>query len=326
LIITRTPLRISLGGGGTDLPSYYETSGSGFLVAAAINRHIYVTIHENFEPKDYFLQYSRIENVQDVKDIQHPLFREALLYTSTPPGIQISSEADIPAGTGLGSSGTFAVGLLKALRAYSHQYYSNEDIARDACHLEIDRLGEPVGKQDQYIAAVGGLSTFEFRADGSVQVESLQMERDARNEFEENLMLFFTGFRRSASEELSALDKGASVSDSEIRKNLDAVKEAGYLAAETLREGKLVDFAKMLTAQWELKFSRSPSKLHEQIDDWIRQGVAAGALGGKLVGAGGGGFLLFYAENKSGLRARMAELGLREVPVSFDNVGSVVLT
>lgn len=326
LIITRTPLRISLGGGGTDLPSYYEASGSGFLVAAAINRHIYVTIHDNFEENKYFLQYSKIENVEHVSEIVHPLIREALTYTNTGPGIQISSEADIPAGTGLGSSGTFAVGLMKALRAYKHQYTSNEDIAKDACHLEIDRLGEPVGKQDQYIAAVGGLSTFEFHADGSVDVNSLEMNKIIRSEFEENLMLFFTGYRRSASDELSALDKGASVSDSEIRKNLDSVKEAGYAAAECLRAGDLKTFAKMLTNQWELKFSRSPSAVHAEIDGWIRAGLDAGALGGKLVGAGGGGFLLFYAENKTSLRAKMLELGLREVPVSFDNVGTVVLT
>jgi D-glycero-alpha-D-manno-heptose-7-phosphate kinase len=324
MIISRTPLRISLGGGGTDLPSYYQNNNGGFLVAAAINRHIYVAINGNFNER-YFLQYSKVEDVENVGEIQHPLIRAALLENPIAGGVQITSEADIPAGTGLGSSGTFAVGLLKAIHAFKHEYRSNTQIADEACVLEIEKLGEPVGKQDQYIAAVGGLTAFEFRSGGGVDVIELRIESSVRRTFEENLLLFFTGFRRSASEELSALDVGASTGDKRIQSNLDSVKAAGYEAAEALESGNLQSYAKMLTSQWRLKFDRSPSEIHSKINSWIESGIEAGALGGKLVGAGGGGFLLFYAEDKLAVRNRMTEVGLKEVPLSFDNVGSVLI-
>lgn len=324
MIISRTPLRISLGGGGSDLPSYYKNSGGGFLVAAAINRHVYVAINSNFNER-YFLKYSKVEDVENVSQIRHPLIREALLENPIVGGVQITSEADIPAGTGLGSSGSFAVGLLKAIHAFKHEYRSNTQIADEACVLEIEKLGEPVGKQDQYIAAVGGLSAFEFRSDGSVNVIELKIESSTRRVFEENLLLFFTGFRRSASEELSALDVGMSIGDRKIQENLDAVKAAGFEAAELLETEKLEEYAKMLTKQWHLKYDRSPSPIHSTINSWIDSGIQAGAIGGKLVGAGGGGFLLFYAEEKAHLRQCMNEIGLREVPIAFDNLGSVII-
>jgi len=316
-------LRISLGGGGTDLPSFYENNGGGFLVAAAITKYIYVSVHENFTDS-FFLKYSKYEDVEHLKDVQHPLIREALKLVGTSRFLEISSQADIPAGTGLGSSGTFAVGLLNALYASNHEFTSNKELARLACHLEIDILGEPVGKQDQYIAAVGGLTAFEFDPSGDVKVKSIMLDPLKRKDLEERLMLFYTGIRRSASAELAALDQGASVKDSGMQQNLNEVKEIGYLSAQILENGDLDEFGKLLTQQWGLKFSRSPSATHSEVDRWIQQGIANGAIGGKLVGAGGGGFLLFLAENKNALRSKMTEIGLREVDFGFDYRGSVI--
>jgi D-glycero-alpha-D-manno-heptose-7-phosphate kinase len=323
LIISRTPLRISLGGGGTDLPSYYEHNAGGFLVAAAITKYIYVSVHQNFVDK-FWLKYSKFEDAVNISDIKHPLIREALKFAEIKDFLEISSQADIPAGTGLGSSGTFAVGLLKALYASKHEFMSNTQIAEVACHLEIDVLGEPVGKQDQFIAALGGLTALEFMQDGTVKPRSLQMSSVHRYDLEEGLMLFYTGIKRSASQELSALEKGASVKDSGIQQNLNNVKEIGYKSLETLEQGKLTQFGQLLTRQWQLKFERAPSKTHIEINSWIEQGIAAGAIGGKLVGAGGGGFLLFMTENKAGLRSAMEKIGLREVPFAFDYKGSVI--
>lgn len=323
MIITRTPLRISLGGGGTDLPAYYRARG-GFLVAAAITKHIYVAVHENFEPA-VFLKYSAIERVAEAAQVKHPLIREALLHSGLSTGIEVSSMADIPAGTGLGSSGSFAVGLVKALLAYEHRFASSAEIAEIACHLEIDRLDEPVGKQDQYIAALGGVTAIEFHTDDTVSARAVAMPSDTRQLLQENLLLFYTGVRRSASDELRALSEGMELSEAEVTKNLDEVKRSGYRSVDALEHGDLAVFAELLNEQWELKYSRSPSSLHRTVDDWIRLGIKAGALGGKLVGAGGGGFLLFYAERKTELRAVMSELGLTEVTFGIDYQGTTVI-
>lgn len=323
MIISRTPLRISLGGGGTDLPSFYENNGGGFLVSAAITKYIYVSVNENFTDR-FFLKYSKFEDVENLNDVQHPLIREALKLVGTNRFLEISSQADIPAGTGLGSSGTFAVGLLNALYASNHEFTSNKELARLACHLEIELLGEPVGKQDQYIAAIGGLTSFEFEASGDVKVKSITMDPLKRKDLEERLMLFYTGIRRSASAELAALDEGASVKDSGMQQNLNEVREIGHMSARILESGELDEFGKLLTKQWDLKFSRSPSAIHREVDTWIQSGIANGAIGGKLVGAGGGGFLLFLAENKTSLRSKMADLGLKEVDFGFDYRGSII--
>ncbi len=323
MIISRTPLRISLGGGGTDLPAYYRNNGGGFLVAAAINKYIHVAVHDNFVDR-YLLKYSQIEDVESIDEIVHPLIREALRFTRVDAGVEISSIADIPAGTGLGSSGTFTVGLLKALHAYRRNYIPNETVAEQACFLEIEKLCEPVGKQDQYIAAIGGITAFEFHDDDQVTIQSVNMTRHERENFEDHLMLFYTGVRRSASDELKALDDGAGVETSSVRQNLDDVREAGRESFQTLQSGDISAFGRMMTAQWKLKLDRSPSVIHKEIDEWIETGIAEGASGGKLVGAGGGGFLLFLAEDKQRLRAAMKSLRLREVSLGIDYAGSVV--
>lgn len=324
MIITRTPLRISLGGGGTDLPAYYRQAGGGFLVAAAITKYVYIAVHRNFG-EDLLLKYSSIERVRDPREVQHPIIREALLVEGVDAGVEITSMADIPAGTGLGSSGAFTVGLLKALRAYQRQVCSSIELAELACHIEIDRLGEPVGKQDQFIAAIGGVTAFEFGGDDSVKVAPVVMPYEAQLRFEEGLVLFYTGLRRSASEELTALDLGAGTPSSDVQKNLDAVKQIGRESYEALTDGDLERFAWLMTRQWELKFERAPGPIHQQVDRWIRAGIDAGAAGGKLVGAGGGGFLLFFAEAKTDLRIAMADLGLEEVRFGFDFEGATTV-
>lgn len=324
MIISRTPLRVSLGGGGTDLPSYYQNNSGGFLIAAAIDKHIYISIHDNFS-KNLLLKYSQIEDVPSLEQVTHPIFRESLRMVGISGGIEISSMADIPAGTGLGSSGTFTVGLLKGLTAYAKQIHTNFEIAAKACQIEIEILNEPVGKQDQYIAAIGGLTAFEFSKDGTVQAASVRMERFAMNDLEENLLLFYTGIRRPASEELSALDKSISTNISKIRNNLNAIKKNGYETLAILESNKLDIFGLQLTSQWKLKLERSPSEIHKKVDEQIKLGIDAGAVGGKLIGAGGGGFLMFYAEQKASLRRLMNEMGLKEIPFKFDFFGSQII-
>jgi D-glycero-alpha-D-manno-heptose-7-phosphate kinase len=324
MIITRTPLRITLGGGGTDLPAYYRAHNGGFLVAAAITKYVFIAVNHNFDG-DLLLKYSQVERVKNPNDAQHRLLREILLVTGVEAGLEISSMADIPAGTGLGSSGAFTVGALKALRTHRRELVSNIELAAQACHVEIDRLAEPIGKQDQYIAAVGGITALEFHPDDSVEVAGLDLATDTRHRIEDNLLLFFTGIRRSASDVLAIETSTANVSDHDLAANLDAVKSLGHDAALALEKGDLAWFGELLTAQWELKLQRSPTPVHLQVNDWIRAGIEAGAAGGKLVGAGDGGFLLFYAEGKTGLRETMAAAGLDEVRFGIDYLGTSVI-
>jgi D-glycero-alpha-D-manno-heptose-7-phosphate kinase len=324
MIITRTPLRISLGGGGTDVPSYYRKSGSGFLIAAAITKYVYIAVNQNFDDK-ILLKYSQVERVNSPDEVAHPLLRECLREVDVNSTVEISSMADIPAGTGLGSSGAFTVGVLKALHAYKLETVPNAKIAARACDIEIERLQQAIGKQDQYIAAIGGLTAFEFHADERVDVIPVPLDEPVRHRIEDNLLLFFTGVRRPASEILALEQSGASASLVKLDQNLDAVRAIGYETMDTLSRGDLVGFGQLLTRQWQLKFERSPTEVHHTVDGWIRDGIAAGAGGGKLVGAGGGGFLLFYAEEKAGLRAAMDALGLPEVRFGIDYLGSTTV-
>ncbi|MGH7485077.1 MAG: galactokinase [bacterium] len=321
MIITQTPLRISLGGGGTDLPSYYRKSGGGFLVATAINKYVYITVNRNFED-DILLKYSQIEKAPHPADVQHPLLREVLLATGITRGIEISSMADVPAGTGLGSSGAFTVGALRALYAFQHRLVSQIEVAEGACRIEIERLGEPVGKQDQYIAAVGGVTSFAFHPDDSVDVVRVPMSPDTRDRLEEDLLLFYTGIRRSASRVLSTQDRRSLADDPDLRSNLDAVRQTGRDSFEALAAGDLDQFGKLMTSQWQLKLERTPSELNRRVDGWIQRAIEAGASGGKLVGAGEGGFLLVYAHAKADVRQALRECGLEELRFGFDHEGT----
>jgi D-glycero-alpha-D-manno-heptose-7-phosphate kinase len=324
VIITRSPLRISLGGGGTDIPSYYREAGHGFLVAAAITQYIYIAVHRNFDD-DVLLKYSKVERVPTAKEANHPLLRACLEHVGLLQAIEISSIADIPAGTGLGSSGAFAVGTLKALLAFQHRGLENTELAHQACHIEINVLGEPVGKQDQYVSAVGGLTAFTFHDDESVEIEPVHVPDEGRDRLEDNLLLFFTGLHRSAAEALALEQVTAAESGISLSTNLDRVRAIGYETRAALERGDMATFGALLSDQWRLKFERAPSPVHREIDSWIARGVEAGAAGGKLVGAGGGGFLLFYAEQKADLRAAMRKIGLQELRFGIDYEGSAVI-
>ncbi len=326
MIITSSPLRITLGGGGTDLPSYYRDYG-GFAIAGAIDKYVYITLHDTFE-QTYIIKYSQMEKVAAVRDIQHPIIREALALLNHGGGerpLELTSMADIPAGTGLGSSGSFTTALLKALHTHHRNTIDPRGLAEQACHIEIDRLGEPVGKQDQYIASFGGLNCFHFHPDGSVGLEPLRMSRATMTELEDRLLLFFTGYSRSAGHILQDQDSRTRAADADMIANLHEVKALGLRARETLEAGDLAAFGKQMDEQWHLKRRRSPSMSATGIDQYYDLGKANGAIGGKLIGAGGGGFLMFLAEDQQRLRLSMQSAGLREVRFRFDFDGTRVL-
>lgn len=324
MIITRSPLRITLGGGGTDLPSYYLEHG-GFVIAAAIDKYVYVTVMRPFVP-GIFLKYSRLEHVEWAAEVQHPIIREAIqMLDFKTPQLEITTLADIPAGTGLGSSGSFTTALLKALHAHRRRLLLPGELARLACEIEIDRLGEPIGKQDQYIAAYGGFTCFHFHPNGEVEAAPLRMNMDTLHDLEDNLLLFFTGFSRSAGSILKDQDTRSRQSDQDMLQNLHYVKELGLRSQKAIESGQTAQFGEILHEHWEHKKRRSAGMSNPQIDEWYALGRANGAIGGKLVGAGGGGFLLFYAEDRKRLRQAMARAGLEEVRFRFDFEGTKVL-
>ncbi|HEY4362100.1 MAG TPA: galactokinase [Bryobacteraceae bacterium] len=323
MIITRTPLRISIGGGGTDLPSYYRHHG-GFVISAAINKYIYISINEPFKG-GYHLKYSSLELADKLDDIQHPLFREALRLHNIQPPVEISSIADIPAGTGLGSSGAFTVGLLRALHAFKRSYVNAATVAQEACEIEIDILKQPVGKQDQYIAAHGGLACFEFLQDGEVKVSPLNVKNGTIHELQENLLMFFTGYSRNASSVLDDQKLRSEEGDARMMENLHFTKQLGFCIKAALERGDIARYGQYLHEHWIHKRGRSPGTTNEGIDRWYEAGRSNGALGGKLVGAGGGGFLMFFAEDRKALRKAMEREGLREVHFAFDHDGSTLL-
>jgi D-glycero-alpha-D-manno-heptose-7-phosphate kinase len=324
MIITRSPLRISLGGGGTDLPSYYREY-EGFLIAGAIDRYVYVTVIRPFT-EGIFLKYSKLEHVEKVEDVEHPIIREALkLMNLRTPQIELTTLADIPAGTGLGSSGSFTTALLKALFAHRHRPILPTDLAELACDIEMNKLGEPVGKQDQYIAAYGGLTCFAFGKDGRVEAVPLNTDRDTLFDLEDNLLLFFTGFARRASAILKEQHVRSTKNDAGMINNLHYIKDLGLRSKLALEAGKAADFGALMHEHWEHKKKRSQSMSNPHIDEWYELGRKNGAVGGKLVGAGGGGFLMFYAEDRNRLRHAMARAGLEEVRFRFDFEGSKVM-
>lgn len=324
MIITRSPLRISLGGGGTDLPSYYGKHG-GFLIASAIDKYIYLTIHKTFVP-ELIIKYSKMERVKSLEEIEHPIIREALKLTGVHYGsLEISSMADIPAGTGLGSSGSFTTALLKALYAYKKDLIHPQQLAEQACDIEINKLKEPVGKQDQYIAAYGGITCFTFETDGTVRAEPLKISQETLYNLEDNLLLFFTGYSRSAGSILAEQHSKSEKNDQGMIDNLHYVKELGLRSKKAFENGNLGEFSEIMQEHWKHKKKRSNSMSNPKIDEWYELAMNNGALGGKLIGAGGGGFLMFYTERKSRLRHALAEAGLVEVRFSFDFEGTKIV-
>jgi D-glycero-alpha-D-manno-heptose-7-phosphate kinase len=325
MIIARSPLRVSLGGGGTDLPSYYREH-CGFVIAGAIDKYVYIHVHSRFVD-GFLLKYSLLEEANAVEDIRHPIIREALkLVQVQATNLEITSMADIPAGTGLGSSGSFTTALLKSLHAHKKNLIHPRELAEQACHVEIELLKEPIGKQDQYIAAFGGITCFEFCRDGSVQAYPLVITEETRFNLEDNLLLFFTGYSRTASEILKEQNDKTRQSDKEMTENLHFVKELGLRSKDALESGNLTEFGNLMNVHWQHKKRRSNGMSNPRIDEWYDSALAGGAVGGKLVGAGGGGFLMFYAHDKARLRHTMREKGLREVRFRFDFEGTRVLS
>jgi D-glycero-alpha-D-manno-heptose-7-phosphate kinase len=323
MLITRTPLRISIGGGGTDLPSYYTRRG-GFVVSAAIDKYIYIGINRTFTD-DYFLKYSALERVKQVDEIDHSIIRSALNVHDVGPSLEIVSLADIPSGTGLGSSGSFTVGLLRALHAFKREHVTAGDLAEGAAHVEMTMLGRAAGKQDHYIASFGGITCFELERDGTVHVSPLSISTKTLHDLEENLLMFFTGYSRDADSLLEDQRTRSDGGDQDLIANLEEVERLGRRIREVLEAGDTREFASLMHAHWQRKRERSTSMSNDAINRWYDVGTENGALGGKLIGAGGGGFLLFYAGDKKSLREAMAEEGLAEVRFGFDFDGSTVI-
>ena len=317
-------MRITLGGGGTDLPSYYRNHG-GFLISAAVDKYVYITLHEPFTD-DIIVKYSRLEVVKQPSDLQHPLVREALQLLDIRSPVEITSMSDVPAGTGLGSSGSFTTALLRSLHVLKKSFISPADLAEQACHIEIDRLGEPVGKQDPYIAAFGGITCFTFQPDDRVYVQPLALTPETVHNLEDTLVLFFTGYTRDASNILKDQDQRSRQNDLRMIENLHFVKKLGIDSKAALESGDLRGLAELMHVHWQHKKERSRGMSNSHIDELYEMARSHGALGGKVIGAGGGGFLMCYTEDRTRLRKVMTQVGLREVRFRFDFAGNHVVT
>jgi D-glycero-alpha-D-manno-heptose-7-phosphate kinase len=323
MIITRTPFRLPLGGGGTDLPSYYTRRG-GFFVSGAVDRYVHIAVNPRFEQDSIRVSYSTTEIVNRRGDIRHPLVREALDAVGIERGIEIVSVADAPASTGLGSSGSFCVGLLRALHAYLNEERAPHFVAEEACNIAMGRLREPSGKQDEYVAAFGGVRSYTIDRDGEVKVEALKMSTHTLAELEANIMMFYTGLTRSSSSVLSKQKEA--IEDGKALEKMDRLKEIGYKVRDALSSGDLTRFGELLDEHWKVKRGVAPGMSNDSIDRWYRVAKENGALGGKVCGAGGGGFLMLYSEaGRSKLREAMAKEGLVEHRFHFEHEGSKII-
>lgn len=319
MIITRTPFRVSFCGGGSDIPKFYEKNG-GCVLSTGINKYMYITIHKSFD-NTIMLKYSETEIVKHWSEVKHSYYKQ-MLSDFDLTGVEIVSTADIPAGTGLGSSSSFTVGALHAMYAYIGKYVSHERLAREACEIEIEKLGQPIGKQDQYAAAFGGLNFYKFNKDGSVSVEPLILKKDQYRRLEENLMMFYTGNVRSASAILKEQIKG--ISDMDKEKKQIQMCELAYALRDELIAGNIDSMGEILHKNWMLKRELANGISSGMIDGYYEKAMSNGALGGKLLGAGGGGFLLMYVPTERQQRVREA-LGLQELKFGFDYQGSTVV-
>jgi D-glycero-alpha-D-manno-heptose-7-phosphate kinase len=323
MIISRSPVRLSMGGGGTDLPSYYQKHG-GFLIAAAINKYVYIMAEKRFA-ESIRLSYSQTEIVNSVAEIEHRIFREALLYTKIEKQIELVSVADVPANCGLGTSSTFTVSLLNALFEYRRQHVSTEALAEAACHIEIERLGEPIGKQDQYVAAFGGFNAYWFQPDGKVVVEPVRIKDEDVMELQNNLILFYLNRERKAGSVLEEQNKKSQQGDSGTLERLHKIKSMGEHTRKILEQGKIDEFGEIMHEHWQTKKGLSSKVSDPFIDEAYDKALKNGATGGKVVGAGGGGFLLLYCpKQKSRLVAAMRELGLQPLWFRFTQEGAQI--
>ena len=325
MIISRSPLRISLGGGGTDLPSYYEKK-EGFVISAAINKYVYVTITKPFRPGIY-LKYSKIEKTKNIKKIKHPIIREVLKKEiKKNDSIELTTLADIPSGTGLGSSGSFTTALIKAIYFQQRKIISGKSLAEKACDIEINKLREPSGKQDQYISSFGGLNYFIFKKNNDVEVNPLKISTTNFKKLENNLLLFYTGYTRESKKILLVQKNKSKENNSSMIKSLDKIKEIGIKTKKYLERGQFDSFADILNDHWREKKKRSRIMTNNRIDFLYENALKNGAHGGKLVGAGGGGFLMFYAKDKEKLRNLFHRQSVEEVEFKFDFEGSKIIS
>ena len=319
MIIVRSPLRISLGGGGTDLPSYYNKK-EGFFISAAIDRYVYVTITRPFS-KGIYLKYSKIEKTNKVKNIKHNIIREVLNKELKNDRIEITTLADIPAKTGLGSSGSFATALTKAIYSYNQKMIGRRELAELACNIEINKLKQPTGKQDQFISVYGGISEFQINRKGFVKAKNLKINEKTILDLEDNLLLFFTGFSRNSSLILKEQNNKSMKNDKETFNNLDYVKYLGYEIKKNLTKGNCEEFGRLMNKHWEYKLARSKKMSNSTINEIYNFALKNGAIGGKLIGAGGGGFFLFYTNTPNKLRKALTKKKLKEVRFKFDFEG-----
>jgi D-glycero-alpha-D-manno-heptose-7-phosphate kinase len=326
VILARAPFRISLGGGGTDLPSYYSQYG-GFILSAAINKYLYIYVNRPAADDFIRVKYSRYEQVSSPDEVQHDLVRPALKVLNLNGSLEIVSMADIPAGTGLGSSGTYLVALLTALYELKREKVPTQALAEMACHIEMNLAGHPVGKHDHYLAAFGGITCLDIQADGRVHVSPLDISITTVEEFRNRVLLFYTGVTRSSSDILEAQKQDTQRGDPTVVDSLHRTKELGYRIKEALEQGDLERFGLLLDEHWQNKKRRSGKISAPSIDGWYEMAKENGALGGKIMGAGGGGFFMFYCPNnhKARLRQAMTAAGLREMPYDFDFEGAKVL-
>jgi len=327
MIISRSPVRITLGGGGTDLRSYYSKYG-GALIAAAIDKYTFVTAHPRF-PDDIRLKYSKIEQVDEVNEIQHNIFREALKLLDIDKGIELTSLADVPGRSGLGTSGSFTVSLLNALHSYKREFISQRQLAEEACKIEIEILKEPIGKQDQYMSAFGGLTHLKFAKDGTVTVEPVKMKEESRDELENNIMIFYTGITRYASEILKEQNEKSKKDDKSTLDTLHEIKRIGLYTKKALEKGDVDRLGEYLDVHWMTKKQLSKSISNKFIDDCYTLAKKNGALGGKIMGAGGGGFFMFYHngsnKEKTEFTRILAKNNLKKIRFHFDFEGAKVL-
>ena len=322
MIITRTPFRISFAGGGSDLPSFYHRH-EGCVLSSTINKYMYVIIHPSFRRKETVVKYSKTETVNDIRQIQHPIARQLLLDHKL-DGVEIISVADIPSSTGLSTSSAYTVGAIHAIYAFEGKFCSQERIAREACELEIEKLGEPIGKQDQYGTAIGGLKFIRFHSDESVDVEPLVIRPDIKKQLDSNLLLFYTGLTHSAGKILK--EQNDNVSNTEAKfQCLVRMTELAHEMRTAIVEGDLDSFGDILNQDWLLKKELAKSITNETIEHYYNVAMKNGALGGKLLGAGGGGFLLFYCNENHKKRLRSALSDLVEMPFSLENSGTKVI-
>lgn len=322
MILTRTPFRIPFGGGGTDLPSFYEQHG-GFLFSAAIDKYMFIAINRPVVDSLVRIKYSRTEIVENVSQVQHQLARTALEYYGIKDSIEIISMADVPEGTGMGSSGSYLVGLLKGLQTLTRNHTSVQELAEIACHIEIDLLRKPVGKQDQYLAAFGGFTVMDIDKDGKVKVSNAAVARETVEELQNKLVLFYTGISRDAMSILGEQSAAVKKEESDVTKSLLQIKEIGLEIKSSIENGNLNNFGRLMDEHWKVKKTMSKRMSDPKIDRLYDLAKENGSLGGKIMGAGGGGFFVFYcSSDKKGVCEAMKANGLIEMPFRFEKEGA----